>query len=371
MKKAAFALAAIVLAIIVTGAAISRNSKNSKPSTNVDKATSKQVTTGPKGTVWVANEDGNSISAINTASGKVRLTIEGVEAPHNIQTSTDGQSVWTVSGHDSKLFGFDAQTGDPIGEADTPKHPAHVILSPDDTEAYVTGAEGSELAAINLDSLSRRATSKTGKYPHGLRASPNGKQLLVANMKGESVSLFDRNTMKAARAIPVGDTPIQVAWMPDNRMAFVSLNAQDAVVKIDTKAQKVVALAKTDFGPAQTYITSDGERLLVANQGTDAKPSDTLAVYDTNALDLVYKIKTGSGAHGITTDNAGNYAFVTNMFANEVVMVDLTKEQIVWRSQVGKLPNGISYSATTINANAPETIEFEAEASENDKMMDH
>ena len=53
------------------------------------------------GTVWIANEDGGSLTAIDAATNQVTTTVSGVEGPHNVQVSPDGGSVWTVSGHDS------------------------------------------------------------------------------------------------------------------------------------------------------------------------------------------------------------------------------------------------------------------------------
>lgn len=50
------------------------------------------------GTVWVANEDGNSLSVIDTETNQVATTVTGIEAPHNVQVGQDG-TVWAVSGH--------------------------------------------------------------------------------------------------------------------------------------------------------------------------------------------------------------------------------------------------------------------------------
>ena len=53
------------------------------------------------GTVWVADEEGNSITVINAATNKVVTTLEGIEGPHNLQVAPDGKTVWAVSGHDA------------------------------------------------------------------------------------------------------------------------------------------------------------------------------------------------------------------------------------------------------------------------------
>jgi YVTN family beta-propeller protein len=39
------------------------------------------------GAVWVANEDGASLSVIDAASNRVVTSVQGVEGPHNVQVS--------------------------------------------------------------------------------------------------------------------------------------------------------------------------------------------------------------------------------------------------------------------------------------------
>ena len=45
------------------------------------------------GTVWVANEDGNSLTAIDAETSEVATTVTGIKAPHNVQVGPDG-TVW-------------------------------------------------------------------------------------------------------------------------------------------------------------------------------------------------------------------------------------------------------------------------------------
>jgi DNA-binding beta-propeller fold protein YncE len=83
------------------------------------------------GTVWVANEDGASLTAIDAARNEVLTTLTGIEGPHNVQVSPDGRNVWAVSGHESQAIMVDAAGFGLHGAVPTGKEPAHVILTPD------------------------------------------------------------------------------------------------------------------------------------------------------------------------------------------------------------------------------------------------
>ena len=132
------------------------------------------------GTVWVANEDGNSLTAIDAETSEVATTVTGIEAPHNVQVGPDG-TVWAVSGHSNALVALDPATYQLTGTAATGQSPAHVILTPDGARVYVTNAGEDTLGVYDAATLDRVATVEVGDGPHGLRPSGNGEVVVVAN----------------------------------------------------------------------------------------------------------------------------------------------------------------------------------------------
>lgn len=48
---------------------------------------------------------------------------------------------------------------------------------------------------------------------------------------------------------------------------------------------------------------------------------------------------------------------MTNLYGNDVAVLDLTELRVVARIPVGDKPNGISYSAVTVRAQSPVTIQ--------------
>jgi YVTN family beta-propeller protein len=62
------------------------------------------------GAIWVADEEGNSITVINAATNKVITTLTGIEGPDNLQVAPDGKTVWAVSGHESLAVMLDGST---------------------------------------------------------------------------------------------------------------------------------------------------------------------------------------------------------------------------------------------------------------------
>jgi YVTN family beta-propeller protein len=94
--------------------------------------------------------------------------------------------------------------------------------------------------------------------------------------------------------------------------------------------------------PIQLYVTPDSRTLLVANQGTPKKPGKTVSLIELESFKVAKTVVTGAGAHGVVVDREGRYAYVTNMYANSVSVLDVKDRKVVKTVPVGKTPNGIS-----------------------------
>jgi YVTN family beta-propeller protein len=302
------------------------------------------------GTVWVANEDGASLSAIDTASNTVATTVGGVEGPHNVQVSPNGKSVWAVSGHDSLAVMFDASSLQLHGVAATGGAPAHVVLTPDGRTTYTTNGADNTVTAIDSATMTSVAEIPVGAGPHGLRPSPDGQLVVVANVGGSTLTFIDTASNTKLEDVEVGMGPAQVAFSPDGRFVYASVSGEDAVVKVDVATRKVLGRVAVGDGPIQTFVTPDDRYLLVANQGREDRPGTTVSVIDTKTFTVARKVETGQGAHGIVVDPSSRHAYVTNLYGDDVAVIDLEELRVVARIPVGDKPNGISFSSVTVPA---------------------
>jgi YVTN family beta-propeller protein len=297
-----------------------------------------------QGTIWVADEFGNSITVIDASTNEVITILTGIEGPHNLQVSPDGATVWAVSGHDSTAIAIDAQTYELLGTIPTGAHPAHIILTPDGNTAYVTNSEDNSVTAIDVASMTVVATIPVRVYPHGLRPSPDGRWVYVAITNGTTLSVIDTSTNTVVADVEVGQRPVQVAFSPDGAFVYASLNAENAVAKVDVATQTLVDTVEVGVGPVQVFVTPDNSTLLVANQGTEDNPSTTVSVVDTATFSVINTIETGDGAHGVVIEPSGQYAYITNLYENSVSVLDLTNQQVIANVPTGSGPNGISFS---------------------------
>ena len=310
------------------------------------------------GTVYSANEGGNSISAIDLGTAAV-VSVSVPIAPHNVELTPDGRLLLAVGepvtegDHGTKGHGHGVAEGllvilDPqnlsASGATVPvgAHPAHVVADRLG-RAYVSLAGGDEIAVVDLTQVKVIARVATGGYPHGLRLSPDEAELYVANVEDGSVSVIDTANLAEVARIPVGAAPVQVGFTPSGDRAYVSLRDENRVAVIDTVSRQITG--KVDVGPKpiQVFATADGGSVYVANQGTEAEPNDTVSVIDTATGQVVKTITTGGGAHGVSASADGAYVFVTNIADDSVSVIDAESRTVLQTIPVGDRPNGIVY----------------------------
>lgn len=297
-----------------------------------------------QGTIWVADETGNSITVIDASTNEVIATLTGIEGPHNLQVSPDGTSVWAVSGHDNTAVQIDVRTYAVLGTTPTGEHPAHIIVSPDGDTVYATN--GGENSVTVIDSASNEVitTIPVGEFPHGLRPSPDGRWIYVANASDTTLSVIDTTTNERITDIEVGERPVQVAFDPDGEYVYFSLNGENAVGKVDVATQSLVGTVEVGEGPIQVYVTPDNRYVLAANQGTEENPGTTVSIIDVVTFSVVATIETGQGAHGVVVEPSGRYAYIANIYGDDVAVIDLSTLEVVAHVITGDSPNGISFS---------------------------
>jgi YVTN family beta-propeller protein len=315
------------------------------------------------GFVYTANEHGNSISAIDLATGAVKTIVTPI-TPHNLQISHDGRLLLVVGAvagmtanqspmkmPDSgkmargRLLIIDAETFAVANAADIEigRHPAHVIIDAQGKLAYVTNSEDDNVLVVDVAQKKVVGEIKTGKFPHGLRMSPNGREIYVANIKDNSVSVIDVAQSREVTRIPVGKAPAQVGFTPDGGRAYVSLQDENSVAVIDTAQRKKIASIAVGRNPIQVFATPDGHDSYIANQGSEADPDNTVSVINTTNNSVVATVVTGKGAHGVVISDDGKRAFITNIEDETVSEIDTAMRKVTRNIKVGKGPNGITF----------------------------
>lgn len=308
-------------------------------------------------------DEGGSISKVNAATNEVVEIIEVEGVVHNVQVSPDGKMLGATvlpamhhgkesHGEDShgshgdtamkgKALFFDIEANELIKTVEVGNHPAHLVFTEDGKYVLVTNNEDNNVSVIEVATFAVTDTIDTGKGPHGFRISADSQKAYIANMGEDSISVLDLETMKDEDRITVGGAPVTTGITTDNKTLVATLNAENSLAIVDLESGEMKKV-EVGTGPAQVYIDQNDQYAYVANQGTEAEPSNSVTVVDLTSKKATTTIETGKGAHGVVTSSDSKRLYVTNMFEHTVTVINTEKNEVIETIKVGKVPNGIS-----------------------------
>ena len=200
--------------------------------------------------VYVANEEGGSISVIDLQDSLKNTSIDISDSgkmfmAHNVQVAPDGKSVWvTAVPMDStginQLIVIDPKTGTIKNRVQLGNdlHVAHVVLDNESKYAFVTAKESNQVMQVDATTYQvvRKFDLGAGHSPHGLRYA-NGK-LYVANMDAKSMSVINIADGKITD-IPLGGIVVQTAVTQDGKFVFASLYDTKEVIRYDLQSGEI------------------------------------------------------------------------------------------------------------------------------------
>ncbi|ERJ59108.1 MAG: YncE family protein [Sphingobacterium sp.] len=205
--------------------------------------------------------------------------------------------------------------------------------------AYTTNTRTNSVSAVDL---------KTGKV---LATIVNGadkshtREVLVDEVNNivyvsdvgdpSSIWVIDGKTNKYLHSIEnLGKTATGMSFLNGTDKIFLTVIGENAVYVVDTKSKQVEAkFASGGEGPVN--ITTDGERLFVANQ-----KSGTVTVLDGQGT-LLQSIPTGAGAIGIAYDGVKQRIYSANRQTGTTTVIDAKTLAVLGDFETGSHPNHV------------------------------
>ena len=81
-------------------------------------------------------------------------------------------------------------------------------------------------------------------------------------------------------------------------------------------------------------------------------------------------VETGQGTHGVVIEPSSRYAYITNIYGNDVAVLDIAAQKVVATIPSGAGPNGISFSPLAPAAASATEIQLPIEHMEIEDMSD-
>ena len=249
-------------------------------------------------TLWVANDEGNSLTPIDPATGRPGKSVS-VTDPYNMYFTPDGHYAIVVEERNQELTFRDAHSMR-LHHSLSVACPGvdHLDFTADGRHLLASCEFGSGLIVVDVphEKVVRSVPLPSGAMAQDVKLSPDGRVFYVADMQAGGVWMIDARSFRRIGFIPTGAGAHGLYASRDSRDLYVSNRSEGSVSVISFKKRKVVAKWRLPGGgsPDMGGVSANGKVLWLSGRYN----AEVYAI-STRTGKLLARIPVGSGPHGL------------------------------------------------------------------------
>jgi len=286
---------------------------------------------GPK--AYIGNFADNTVSAVDTATGKVVATIPVAAGPHGMAISSDGHTVYISGDGSSSVSVIDTASDAVTKTIEVGKTPNGITLTGDGKQLLVTIYGDNKIVFVDTATQAIAGEVAVPK-PHTISLAPGGKLAYVTSQEPGKFGLavIDLAAKSLTKMIPLEKTP-RDGEFGDGKMFYFTQAGVAAVQVLDPAADKVVGEIPTGMSPHSIYVSGGSGYVVVQGPGE-------LAQFDPQTNKVTRSIAVGKQPHWAAVSDDGKTAYVTNEGSNDLTMINLADGKTTTIA-VGKAPRKV------------------------------
>jgi YVTN family beta-propeller protein len=249
-------------------------------------------------TLYVLNDLGNSLTAINPVTGEPTRTIP-VEDPYNMYFTPDGRYAIVVAERLSRLDFRDAHTFKLHKSVPVPcRGVDHMDFSADGTYAIASCEFSGALIKIDIprERVVRTMFLRVGSMPQDVKLSPDGRVFYVADMARGGVWEIDGKRWLIDGFLRTGAGAHGLYPSRNSKDLYVTNRGEGSISVVSFRTRRVIRKWYIPGGgsPDMGNVSADGNVLWVSGRW-----NDVVYAIDTHNGKLLAKIPVGHSPHGV------------------------------------------------------------------------
>jgi DNA-binding beta-propeller fold protein YncE len=250
-------------------------------------------------TLWVTNDEGNSLTPINPRTGRHGRPI-AVSDPYNLYFTADGRRAIVVAERLQRLDFRAPHTMALKHELHVPqcKGVDHMDFTADGRTALVSCEFSGRMIVVDLgrEKVVKTIELRNGAMPQDVKLSPDGRVFYVADMASGGVWLIDAQRLRRMRLQPTGSGAHGLYPSRDSKHLFVSNRGEGSISVISFRTRRPVAKWRFPGGgsPDMGGLSANGRILWLSGRYN----AEVYAI-STRSGKLLHRIRVGSGPHGM------------------------------------------------------------------------
>jgi DNA-binding beta-propeller fold protein YncE len=250
-------------------------------------------------TLWVTNDQGNSLTPIDPATGRHGAPVP-VTDPYNLYFTADGRRAIVVAEAHRQLDFRTPHTMRLRHSLPVPQCAGidHMDFTADGRQALASCEFAGRLAVIDLERerVTKTIDLRAGAMPQDVKLSPDGRTFYVADMASDGVWLIDAKRMRKQRFQPTGAGAHGLYPSRDSRRLFVSNRDEGSISVISFATGRPIAKWWIPGGgsPDMGGVSANGRVLWLSGRYN----AEVYAI-STRTGRLLHRITVGAGPHGM------------------------------------------------------------------------
>jgi len=233
-------------------------------------------------TAYIPLGSANQVIAVDAANDKIIRSYSGVENPHGLVATPDGD--YLVAGSlketpvpagapsdtpNSKLYVIHPEHGHVMAEIPVSGWTHHEAVTPDGKYVISTHPTRGGISVVDVINNKVYKTIKTGPSPNYTLVTKDGKRAYVSNSGNGTLSEIDLSKWEVTRSLEAGPTPEHLVFSPDEKTIYVSNDRAGTVSAVSVKEGKVEATYKIGKRVHGLDIGDDGKTLFISSRSDD------------------------------------------------------------------------------------------------------
>jgi len=239
-------------------------------------------------TVYIALGSANQVIAVNPETGQITKTYTGVENPHGLVATPDGEYL---------IAGSLTETPLPQGAP--------------------TDRPNSKLFIIHPVHGHVMSTVPVAGSTHHQAITPDGRYIISTHLGRGYITVLDITTEKIIHTIKTGQTPNYTLITRDGKRAFVSNTGDGTLTEVGIPEWKVVRRLDAGATPEHMVFSGDQQRIFVASARVGK-----VSVVNVLTGKIEREFAAGKNIHGIDLGDDGRTLFVSDRAGDKLVALD-------------------------------------------------
>jgi YVTN family beta-propeller protein len=291
--------------------------------------------------VYVPNTQSDTVSVIDPATYKVIATLKVGREPQHVVPSYDLKTLWVLNDMGNTVTAIDPMTGK-LGKTYPVDDPYNMYFTPDGKYAIVVAEAMQRLMFRDAQTMKLVNSLKVEcKGVDHMDFSADGRYLIAScEFEGKLIKV-DVESQKVLGSVSINPKamPQDVKLSPDGKIFYVADMMSNGIFLIDGEKPSISSFIETGKGTHGLYVSRDSKVMYISN-----RDEGSISILDLATSKLVQKWKLPNGGSpdmgGVSAD--GKVLWLSGRYNAEVYAIDTTDGHLIARIPVGKGPHGLS-----------------------------